>query len=104
MVEKKKVAKKTKLVKQYYEAVGRRKSSTARVRLHTCRPFDDEKGKVTINDKFYTDFFTTFDLQEDMLSPLKKMKSINRFEITVKVKGGGIRGQAEAIRHGLSRA
>ena len=59
---------------------------------------------MTVNDKDYADFFTTFDLKETLLSPLKKMKSINRFKATIKVKGGGIKGQAEAARHGLSRA
>jgi len=103
-VAKKAPVKKTKDDKQYHEAVGRRKRSVARVRIFTCRPFDDEKGKITINGKPYTDFFTTFDLREVVLSPLKKMKSINRFEVSVKVKGGGIRGQADAVRHGLSRA
>ncbi len=104
---KKKVVKKTsakEIKRQYYEAVGRRKTSTARVRLFTCKPFENEKGKVTVNDKDYADFFTTFDLREILLSPLKKMKSINRFEATIKIKGGGIKGQAEAARHGLSRA
>jgi len=90
--------------KSYYEAVGRRKQSTARVRLFTARPFEDEKGKILVNDKPYTDFFTTFELQQTVASALKKMKSLNRFEATIKVKGGGIRGQAEAIRHGLARA
>ena len=120
MLEKKKVVKKKivkkvpakkaaikkakKTVRQYYEAVGRRKTSTARVRLFTCKPFEGEKAKILINEKKYTDFFTTFDLQEVILSPLKKMKSINRFEITIKVKGGGVRGQADAICHGISRA
>ncbi len=89
--------------RQYYEAVGRRKRAIARVRLFTCRPFDDEKGKVTVNEKFYTDFFPTLELQQIVINPLKKMKSLNRFEAIVKVKGGGLRGQAEAIRHGLSR-
>ncbi|MBL7053319.1 MAG: 30S ribosomal protein S9 [Candidatus Portnoybacteria bacterium] len=103
----KKVVKKVpakKVKRQYYEAIGRRKTSTARVRLFTCKPFEDEKGKITVNDKDYTDFFTTFDLREIVLGPLKRMKSINRFEATIKVNGGGIKGQAEAIRHGLSRA
>jgi small subunit ribosomal protein S9 len=89
--------------KKYFEAVGRRKKAIARVRLFTCQPFEESKGRVVINKKSYDDFFTTFDLQEKVLSPLKKMKSLNRFEATVKVTGGGILGQAEAIRHGLSR-
>jgi len=104
---KKVVSKKTpaKEVKRlYHEAVGRRKTSSARVRIFTCKPFEDEKGKVIVNGKKYDDFFTTFDLRETLLSPLKRMKSINRFEVTIKIKGGGIKGQAEAARHGLSRA
>lgn len=100
---KKALVKKAPIEKRYYEAVGRRKKATARVRLFTCQPFEDEKGKVLVNGKPYDDFFTTFELQEKVISPLKRMKSLNRFEATVKVKGGGILGQAEAIRHGLSR-
>lgn len=102
----KKAAKPKKEVEQamkYYEAVGRRKRATARVRLFTCRPFEDKKAKILVNQKSYTDFFPTLQLQEIVASPLQKMKSVNRFKITVKVKGGGIRGQAEAIRHGLTR-
>jgi len=100
----KKIVKKAKVARQYFEAVGRRKRSTARVRIFTCRPFEDEKGKIIINDKPYTDFFPTYDLQQTVASPLIKMKSISRFEVTIKVSGGGIKGRAEAIRHGLSRA
>jgi len=99
----KKPQKKVKKLKRYYEAVGRRKRSIARVRLFTCQPFEDDKGKILVNDKSYTDFFPTLELQQIAASPLLKMKSLNRFEATVKVKGGGIRGQAEAIRHGLAR-
>ena len=95
--------KKTEKVRSYYEAVGRRKRAVARVRLFTCRPFESQKAKILVNEKSYTDFFPTFQLQEIAASPLHKMKSINRFKATVKVKGGGIRGQAEAIRHGLAR-
>ena len=101
---KKEPSEKVTKVGPYYEAVGRRKRSTARVRLFTCRPFEDKKGKIIVNEKNYTNFFPIFELQETIISPLKKMKSLNRFEATVKVKGGGIRGQAEAIRHGLARA
>lgn len=95
--------KKVEKVMKYYEAVGRRKRAVARVRLFTCRPFEDKKAKISVNEKSYTDFFPTLQLQEIVASPLQKMKSINRFKITVKIKGGGIRGQAEAIRHGLAR-
>ena len=92
-----------KVSKRYYEAVGRRKRAIARVRLFTCQPFEDEKGRIQVNNKPYTKFFPTFELQQSAIDPLRKMKSLNRFEATVKVKGGGIRGQAEAICHGLAR-
>jgi len=90
--------------KKYFEAIGRRKRAKARVRLFTCKPFEGEEGKILINEKPYTDFFPTIDLQRTIINPLKKMKSLNRFEVTIKVEGGGIKGQAEAIRHSLSRA
>lgn len=100
---KKTAAKKVKKAKSYYEAVGRRKRAVARVRLFTCRPFEDKEAKISVNGKSYTDFFPTLQLQGIAADALEKMKSINRFEATIKVKGGGIRGQAEAIRHGLAR-
>ena len=90
--------------KKYFEAIGRRKRARARVRLFTCKPFEGEKGKILINGKPYAEFFPTIELQQTIIDPLKKMKSLNRFEVTVKVKGGGIKGQAEATRHSLSRA
>jgi len=103
-VSKKAAIKDKEISKKYFEAVGRRKRAVARVRIFTCKPFDDEKGKIIVNGKSYLDFFSTLELQQTIINPLKKMKSLNRFEVTIKVKGGGIRGQAEAIRHSLSRA
>jgi small subunit ribosomal protein S9 len=100
----KKLPKKEKQPKRYYEAVGRRKTAVARVRLFTCRPFEDDKGKILVNGKPYFEFFPTLELRQITDAALRKMKSLNRFEATVKVKGGGLRGQAEAIRHGLARA
>ncbi|MBU1136847.1 30S ribosomal protein S9 [Patescibacteria group bacterium] len=100
-----KIVKKEKAVeKRYYETVGRRKRAVARVRLFTCQPFEGEDGKIIVNDKPYDKFFSVAELQQTVAAPLRKMKSLNRFEATVKVKGGGIRGQAEAICHGLARA
>lgn len=91
--------------KRYYEAVGRRKTAVARVRLFTANPSEiADEGKLIINDKSYKDFFPTMELQDIVESPLKRLKSLNRFRVTIKVKGGGLRGQAEAIRHGITRA
>lgn len=101
---KKKPKKPLKKLKRYYEAVGRRKRSVARVRLFTIRPFDGEEGRITVNEKPYQKYFSTLELCQIVEAALKKLRSLNRFEVSVKVKGGGMRGQAEAIRHGLTRA
>ncbi len=91
--------------KKYYETVGRRKRSVARVRLFTASPLQSVgEGNLTVNDKPYKQFLPVLELQKIVESPLIRLKSLNRFRVTIKVQGGGIRGQAEAIRHGLSRA
>jgi small subunit ribosomal protein S9 len=84
---------------EYYQGVGRRKTSVARVRL-----YNKKNGSVSINQKKLGQYFTTETLQKTVMSPLDKMKSLDKFEIKVVVKGGGINSQAEAIRHGISRA
>ncbi len=92
---------------KYYETVGRRKESIARVRLFTKKASDsadEEKALVTVNGKNYTDYFQDVNLQHVLESPLRKLKSLNRFKATVMVNGGGIAGQAGAIKHGISRA
>ena len=92
---------------KYYETVGRRKESIARVRLFTKKSTDvvgEEKAIVTVNKKSYIDYFSDVNLQHIVESPLRKLKSLNRFKATVIVHGGGIAGQAGAIKHGISRA
>jgi small subunit ribosomal protein S9 len=93
---------------KYYEAVGRRKESTARVRILTKKSSDiqkdENKGIIIVNDKPYYEYFNSEVLQEIVDAPLKKLKSLNRFKATVKVNGGGIHGQADAIKFGMSRA
>jgi small subunit ribosomal protein S9 len=93
---------------KYYEAVGRRKRAIARVRIYTKKSTDEageeDRALVTVNQKDYTEYFIDKELQETIEAPLKKLKSTNRFKATVHVSGGGIAGQAGAIRHGLSRA
>ena len=93
--EKKKVSKKP----QYFEAVGKRKTAVARVRL-----FTQGEKQFLVNEKPYDKYFPTFDLQKIANAPLRKMKCLERFQISVKVKGGGIHAQAEAVRHGIARA
>lgn len=82
---------------RYHEAVGRRKTSTARVRLFT-------KGAgIVVNKKAYTDYFPT-QLQRIIDAPLRKMKTAEKFKIEILVSGGGVHSQAEAVRHGIARA
>lgn len=91
---------------KYFEAVGRRKESIAQVRLFTRKssdPVQEDKALITINKKNYTDYFSDKNLHSIVESPLKKLKSLNRFKATVKVSGGGLAGQADAIKHGLAR-
>ena len=89
---------------KYYEAVGRRKTAVARVRLYTSNPSESVlEGNLTINNKPYKEIFPSLELQNIIESSLKRLKALNRFRATIKVKGGGLKGQAEAIRHGLAR-
>jgi len=88
-----------KAISRYIEAVGRRKTSTARVRIT-----EGSKESVVVNDKDVPTYFPTADMQNIVAEAIEKSKVVGKFAITVKVVGGGIHSQAEAIRHGLSRA
>lgn len=87
---------------RYLEGIGRRKRATARVRI-----WDKENNNdfdILINDKNYLDYFKNIEFQKIVEAPLKKIKAQSFYRVTCKVRGGGARGQAEAIRLGLSRA
>jgi len=91
---------------KYFQAVGRRKESVAIVRLYTKKSTDLIEGDyalIRVNDKDYRDYFTDKTLQYIVESPLRKLKSLNRFKATVQVSGGGVSGQADAVKHGLAR-
>ncbi|MFA5933690.1 MAG: 30S ribosomal protein S9 [Candidatus Paceibacterota bacterium] len=83
----------------YIEAVGRRKTSTARVRITEAA-----KQTFSVNDKDAEKYFMTKDLYNTVVAPFEKSKLEVHFIITAKVSGGGIHSQAEAVRHGISRA
>ena len=83
----------------YIEAVGRRKTSTARVRIT-----DAAKSSTTVNGKDLAEYFVTAELQKIINDTFEKSKVVGKFTTTVLVHGGGIHSQAEAVRHGLSRA
>jgi small subunit ribosomal protein S9 len=84
---------------KYFEAVGRRKTAVARVRLLT-------QGEKTffVNKKPLEVYFPIFEQQWTVTTPLEKMKCLDKFKISTIVKGGGLSSQAEAIRHGIARA
>jgi small subunit ribosomal protein S9 len=82
----------------YYYGTGKRKSAIARVRLY---PGD---GTIIVNDKPFDEIFTVLRLKENILKPLQVTETLGKFRVTVKVEGGGVSGQADAIRHGISRA
>lgn len=82
---------------QYY-GTGRRKTATARVWL---RP---GTGEITINRRKLDDYFPLSRLAAIIRQPLVLTDAMNKFDVQVNVGGGGITGQAEAIRHGIARA
>ncbi|MEA3293214.1 MAG: 30S ribosomal protein S9 [Patescibacteria group bacterium] len=84
--------------KEYYEAIGRRKTASAQVRIWT-----QGQKEIIVNNKPYKIYFPTIELQETAISSLDKMKCLNRFKISVIVKGGGIQAQAVSVRHGIAR-
>jgi small subunit ribosomal protein S9 len=99
--------KKTKEKKEkYFEAVGRRKTSTARVRLFTNSGTSkkDSVENILINGKPYRDYFSILSLYQKITAPLEELSLLGKFKISVFVKGGGVNSQAEAVRHGIARA
>jgi small subunit ribosomal protein S9 len=78
--------------------IGRRKTAVARVYL------SDGKGKITVNNKDFKSYFTTATLQYKVNQPLALTDNEGNFDIKVNVFGGGVTGQAEAVRLALSRA
>jgi len=82
----------------YYEGVGRRKTASARVRLYPG------EGKVVVNDKPMEEYFSREGDTLYLLEPLKVTDTVGTFNVSVKVQGGGVSGQAGAVRHGIARA
>jgi small subunit ribosomal protein S9 len=80
------------------KAIGRRKEAVARVYL------SKGNGKITVNDRDYKVYFPLMYLQNQVELPLKTIDSLDKYDVNVNVVGGGQKGQAEAIKLGLSRA
>ncbi len=83
---------------QYFEGVGRRKESTARVRIVSG------SGSFVINEKKLEDYFPTERDNKTVTEPLDLLGSRSNYDISVLVKGGGVIGQAASVRLGLARA
>ncbi len=79
-------------------ALGRRKAAVARVYL------SEGKGKITVNNRDLENFFPTKSLQYVVNQPLELVEAAGKFDVKINIYGGGIKGQAEAIRLGISRA
>jgi len=81
-----------------YWGTGRRKTAVARVRLIAG------KGRMMVNDKPLEEYFDVKDYQETVKQPLVLLNMLGRYDVLVRVNGGGVTGQAGAVRHGLARA
>ena len=86
------------MARELYRGTGRRKTAIARVRLV---PGD---GKITINGRDYTEYFPRSIYQERVVAPFRVLEAGNRYDVVVQVEGGGLTGQADAVRHGIARA
>ncbi len=86
--------------KHYYEAVGRRKNATARVRLYPA----SETPEIVVNGKPVAEYFPRGMDQSTLSAPLLLTETQNQFNVSVLVKGGGVTGQAGAVRLGVARA
>jgi len=79
-------------------ALGRRKAAVARVYLR------EGKGKITVNDRDYKEYFGAETLQYVVTQPLVLLNVTDKYDILVNLDGGGVKGQAEALRLGITRA
>ena len=83
---------------EQFNATGKRKTSIARVRM------EPGEGKFLVNERALKEYFTRETGEMVVLEPFDITGTRNRFDVTVNVQGGGMTGQAEAIRHGISKA
>jgi small subunit ribosomal protein S9 len=79
-------------------AVGRRKEAVTRVFV------SKGEGKITVNDKDYKVYFPLAYLQNQVETPLKAIDAMDKFDVKINAAGGGVKGQAEAVKLGIARA
>lgn len=82
----------------YYWGTGRRKKAVARVRIKPGA------GKIVVNNRVYTDYFPLVRQREEVLAPLKLTNTLGKIDIFCNVGGGGVNGQASAVKLGIARA
>ena len=87
------------MAEKYFQALGRRKTATAQVRV-----IPGGNGKITVNDRSFEDYFSTGELRRVVARPLKETGRTENVDITIKASGGGIAGQADAASLGIARA
>jgi small subunit ribosomal protein S9 len=83
----------------YIQALGRRKTAIAQVRV-----YPNGSGKVTVNNREFSEYFKTETMRENAVSPLKELGRLDSVDVTVRAIGGGITGQSEAVKLGIARA
>jgi len=84
---------------EFLKAIGRRKEASAQVKI-----FPNGKGSITVNNRDFKEFFPVYNLQELVMAPLKLAGREGKIDVSALVRGGGIRGQADAVRLGITRA
>ena len=87
--------------RQYYEGIGRRKRSSARVRIYLD---DQASGTFEVNNKEVREYFPRYGDYEILMGPLADSELAGKVDVTVLIQGGGITGQTAAVRLGLARA
>jgi small subunit ribosomal protein S9 len=92
---------KTEEKSQYFYAVGKRKTAIAQVRIYLSEKA--EKG-IVVNEKKFEEYFPIARLRDTLKAPLAMAGQDVKFDVSVKVRGGGVSAQAEAVRLGISRA
>jgi small subunit ribosomal protein S9 len=85
----------------YFYAIGRRKSSIAQARIYQSEKLD---GQIHVNDRKMEEYFTVERMKKALAEPLSSTGNLGNFDVKVKVKGGGINAQADAIRLAIARA
>lgn len=85
-------------ISQEFVATGRRKTSVARIRMVSG------SGRITVNGRAIENYFVVEDQRSMVTQPLVRTESLTKFDIRINVRGGGLCGQAGAVRHGIARA